>query len=148
MLESEIQSLICHHPYLLDSDIRVIGRRERTITGGRIDIDFFTPTGTIVVECKREELRNADVFQLRNYLNSLVDSGEIVSKAYLVGRHPIDVLDSDSLNKKPVIIVRELVTSVPLHLAFCRGGHYYDIALRRCPYCGDEKVPGANLFLS
>jgi len=147
MLERQIQNLICYHPYLLDAAICGRGRKERCISTGRIDIDFNTPNGTIVVECKISHLTDRDVLQLRRYIRDLTQNGETVLKAYLVGQIPMHPLDSEALTEAPCIAVAELVTAIPLHLSFCRGGHYFDADLPTCPYDGSDKLPGLDLSL-
>ena len=147
MLEKQIQDLICDHPYLLDAAICGSGRKERCISVGRIDIDFQTPEGTIVVECKISPLVSKDVLQLRRYVNDLAQTGEIVLKAYLVGQSPTRSLDTKLLMETPCITVAELVSAIPLHLSFCRGGHYFDADLPTCPYDGSDKLFGHDLSL-
>ncbi len=147
MLERQIQNLICYHPYLLDAAICGSGRKERCISTGRIDVDFKTPDGTIVVECKISHLTNRDVLQLRRYIRDLAHNGEIVLKAYLVGQTPMHPLDSEPLREAPCIAIAELVAAIPLHLSICRGGHYFDADFASCPYDGEDKLPGHDLSL-
>ncbi len=148
MLEDEIQSLLCHHPYLLDADVYQCGRRERSVASGRTDIDFLTHEGTIVVECKRAALRDADVLQLRRYLANLQQMGEKVLRAYLVGAPPAKPLDIDLLAGDVPILVRELWRSIPLHLSLCRNGHYFDVELSRCPHCKSPGIPGSDVLIT
>jgi hypothetical protein len=147
MLERQIQNLICYHPYLLDAAICGSGKKERCISTGRIDIDFQTPEGIIVVECKISPLINRDVLQLRRHIRDLAQSGETVLKAYLVGQSPIRPLDLGLLMESPCIAIAELVTAIPLQLSFCREGHYFDADLATCPYDGADKLPGHDLSL-
>ncbi len=148
MLEDEIQSLLCFHPYLLDADLFQCGRRERCVRTGRVDINFFTPQGTIVVECKKTPLCDRDVLQLRRYLADLQDTGEKILRAYLVGAPPAKPLDTDLIAGDIPILVRELWRSIPLHLSLCRKGHYFDVELSRCPHCRSPRVTGSDLLLT
>ncbi|MGB6067611.1 MAG: hypothetical protein WBG50_22625 [Desulfomonilaceae bacterium] len=147
MLEKQIQSLIRYHPYLLDRDLYDSGRTERRIGGGRIDIDFETREGLVVVECKKTPLKNKDVLQLTKYLNGLAVNGEKVVKAYLVGSAPIKPLDPELLKTEPAIVVMELFKAIPMHLSFCRNGHYFSVELARCPYDGAYKISGKDLVI-
>ncbi len=147
MLEKQIQTLIRYHPYLLDRDLYRSGRTERTIRGGRLDIDFETSAGMVVVECKRTPLKNKDVLQLTRYLESLTGNGEKVVKAYLVGSAPIEPLAPDLLKTEPPIKVMELFRAIPMHLSFCRNGHYFSVELAKCPYDGAFKMPGKDLVI-
>lgn len=148
MLEAVLQNLLCFHPYLLDSGLFGCGRKERRVTSGRIDIDYVTPDGMILVECKRGPLRNRDVRQLRRYIQDLMGKGERVLRAYLVGFGPLQALDCTLLEEKPAIVVRELIAAIPTQLALCRNGHYFDVEYSKCPYCGSRAQAGKGLFIS
>lgn len=147
MLEKQIQTLIRYHPYLLDKDLFDSGRTERTIRGGRIDIDFETCDGIVIVECKKTPLKTKDVLQLTRYLNGLADNGEKVIKAYLVGLPPIAPLDPLLLRTKPPIVVIELFKAIPMHLSRCQTGHYFSVELGRCPYDGASRISGQDLII-
>ncbi|MGO9568579.1 MAG: hypothetical protein ACLP5H_13655 [Desulfomonilaceae bacterium] len=147
MRERQIQQLICFHPYLLDADLYGCGRTERTISSGRIDIDFETCTGIVVVECKITPLKNKDVLQLTRYMEGLTQDGNKVAKAYLVGSAPIKPLEPELLNTEPPIVVRELFGAIPMHLSYCRNGHYFSAGLGKCPYDGASRIHGKELVI-
>ena len=148
MLEADLQNLLCYHPYLLDRDLLGCGRKERRVTSGRIDVDYTTPDGTVLVECKKGSLRNKDVRQLRRYIRDLTGKGERVLRAYLVGFGPLQALDITLLDEEPVIVVRELIAAIPTQLALCRNGHYFDVEYSQCPYCGSRAQAGKGLFMT
>lgn len=145
--EKRLQTLICNHPYLLDPAILGCGRKERFVPGGRIDIDFQTPEGTIVVECKITPLKPRDLVQLERYVSKLRGSGEKVLKAYLIGAAPSKSFERPTVDSDPPIIVKELVTAIPSRLVLCRHGHYFHPDYRRCPFDGEDRVPGTEIII-
>lgn len=146
--ERKIQKLIRDHPYLLDKELMNLkGRIERTVRTGRVDIDFETEDGWVIVECKITPLANRDVQQLRRYIQDFKDSGKHVHKAYLIGVRPRTELNETLLSKWPRIKVLHLLYAIPSVLAFCEGRHYFDATLETCPYDGAQRIPGKELEL-
>jgi hypothetical protein len=146
--EKSIQALLRAHPYLLDSELTGCrGRIERKIGEGRLDIDFQTEKGWIVVECKCSALNNRHVDQLCRYLDSLTNAGTPVYKAYLVGKSPRTELNQEFLNHPPGIILKYLFRDIPTFLAFSEGRHYFDADLAICPYDGTSRIAGKELSL-
>ena len=147
--EKRIQKLLRDHPYLLDKELfNHRGRIERHVKSGRLDIDFDTENGWIVVECKISPLIDKDVKQLRRYIDDLHSEGKIVYKAYLVGGEPNTELDRSLLNRPPKIKLAMLLHDIPTFLALSEGRHYFDANLDRSPYDGSRKIPGQELDLS
>lgn len=150
VLERHIQDLLANHPYLLDMEIQERGGTERCVSSGRIDIFFDTPSGIIIMECKKTSLKNDDAEQLRRYLTDLKNEGKKIYKAYLIGYAPIRELKQELLKPEPCIIVKELITDIPLSFKICRStpnGHYFDVSYERCPYCGERGIAGEFLSL-
>lgn len=150
MLERHIQDLLANYPYLLDTEISGMGSTERCVSSGRIDIFFDTPSGVIVVECKKTRLKDDDVLQLGRYLTDLKNEGKKIYKAYLVGYAPMRKLKSELLKTEPFIIIKKLIEDIPLNFKICRSkpkGHYFDSGYERCPYCGERSVAGELLSL-
>ncbi|MEW6349911.1 MAG: hypothetical protein AB1646_12665 [Thermodesulfobacteriota bacterium] len=139
--------LLRAHPYLLDAELLYCrGRIERRISSGRLDIDFSTEYGWIVVECKCVSLTAEHARQLVRYIDSLTSSGKTVYKAYLVGPSFSEPLPTELLGHPPGIIVEEIPRDIPRFFAFSAGGHYFDGELEICPYDGTRAVPGKELF--
>lgn len=146
--ERTIQKLIRSHPYLLDDELLgATGRIERRVRSGRLDIDFLTPQGLVVVECKVTGLKDKDALQLRRYLNDLAREGQTVYRAYLVGDTPAKPLNEDILNEDPPIRVALFVLDFPKYLAFSEGRHYFDGNLDTCPHDGTRRIPGEEIWL-
>ncbi len=146
--ERKIQRLLRAHPYLLDADLTGWqGRIERRVGNGRLDIDFQTEKGWIVVECKCTVLTDRDLKQLCGYLDDLTNAGRHVCKAYLVGQAPREVLDSKLLEHPPGITLRHIVRDIPPFLAFSEGRHYFDADLDICPYDGTRRIVGHEMSL-
>jgi RecB family endonuclease NucS len=144
--ERRVQKLLCDHPYLLDKELlNCRGRTERRIASGRLDIDFETECGWIVVECKITPLCDADIRQLSSYLDDLRQSGKAVYKAYLVGGKPRRQLSDQLLSHPPGIRVVRLLHDIPTSLALSEGRHYFDAELDVCPYDGTRRIPGKEL---
>ncbi len=147
--ERHIQRLVMSHPYLLDPGlIDHKGRRERQVSNGRIDVDFETEIGLVVVECKTTCLADRDILQLRRYLKALSDSGQRVVDAYILAGAPRDGLDENLLAISPGIKARYLLEHFPLELSLCQERHYFDAADSECNICGSPAIPGHEIILS
>jgi hypothetical protein len=146
--ERKIQKLLRAHPYLLDAELfSCRGRIERRVGNGRLDIDFQTEKGWIVVECKCTSLTDRDLKQLCRYLDDLANAGSRVYKAYLVGNAPRKDLDAKLLEHPPGITPKHIVRDIPTFLAFSEDRHYFDAALDICPYDGTRRIVGNELSL-
>jgi RecB family endonuclease NucS len=146
--ERKIQRLLRAHPYLLDEDLSTWrGRIERSVGNGRLDIDFDTEKGWIIVECKVVALTNKHLRQLCRYLHNLAQAGKEVHRAYLVGRAPKKELQTDLLQRSPGICVKHIFRDIPTFLAFSEGRHYFDADLEICPYDGTRKIVGKELSM-
>jgi len=146
--EKMIQRLIRDHPYLLDEELKNCrGRIERVVRGGRLDIDFETEKGWIIVECKSSALTNDHLEQLCGYLNNLAEMGIPIYKAYLVGKAPRRKLNQKFLDHTPGIALKYLPRDIPTFLAFSEGRHYFDADLDVCPYDGTRRIVGKELWL-
>lgn len=144
--ERRVQQLLRDHPYLLHADLaHCRGTVERRVAGGRLDIDYQTEQGWIVVECKIRPLVDADVLQLCRYLKDLHCSKRRVLRAYLVGGRPKAPLSRDLLAHPPGITVVRLLQDIPTFLALSEGRHYFDADLDVCPYDGTRPLPGKYL---
>jgi len=146
--ERRIQKLIRDHPYLLDKELMNLrGRIERPIRSGRLDIDFETERGWVIVECKIGPLVGKDLQQLCRYLKDFRDAGKCLYKAYLIGGKPRTELDADLVSHYPGIRVVHLLYALPDLLALCQEKHYFDANLETCPYDGAQRIPGKDLEL-
>jgi RecB family endonuclease NucS len=146
--ERKIQKLLRAHPYLLDAELSSCrGRIERRVENGRLDIDFQTEKGWIVVECKCTALTDEDLKQLCRYIDDLANTGRLVHKAYLVGKTPRKGLDRELLEHSPGITLRHIVKDIPTFLAFSEGRHYFDADMDLCPYDGTRRMVGKELSL-
>jgi hypothetical protein len=146
--EKKLQKLLCNHPYLIDQELlNCKGSMERWTGSGRLDIDFQTDDGWIVVECKVTPLSDADLLQLRGYLDDLRLSAKVVYKAYLIGKQPGHELSEELLTHPPEIGILVLGRDLPTSLAFSQGRHYFDAELDVCPYDGTCRMPGKELVI-
>lgn len=146
--ERRLQTLLGSHPYLLDKELlNHRGKIERRVTSGRLDIDFETENGWIIVECKITSIKDKDVEQLCRYLDDLQRSGETVYKAYLVGRRPHGELSTELLNHPPGITVVYLQHDIPAFLVLSEGRHYFNAELEKCPYDNTSRIPGTEIEL-
>jgi RecB family endonuclease NucS len=146
--ERKIQKLLRSHPYLLDQELlNCRGRIERRVSSGRLDIDFETEHGWVVVECKITPLTNKDVNQLCRYLDDLAMLNQTVYKAYLVGGKPNKKLDGSLLEHSPGIRVVYLLLDLPTSLVLSEEKHYFDADLEICPYDGTRRIPGKGLII-
>lgn len=146
--EKKIQRLIRDHPYLLDKDLMdVRGRMERSVANGRLDVDFETEDGWVIVECKVTALTNKDLRQLCGYIEAFEALGKRVRRGYLVGGRPIATLDPGPIGQRPIAVVH-LISAIPDLLAMCERRHYFDAALERCPFDGCPPIPGELLELT
>jgi hypothetical protein len=147
--ERHIQNLIVSHPYLLDPFlINERGTKERRVGNGRIDVDFETDHGLVVVECKVSSVSDKDTIQLRRYLGALMDRGQRIAAAYLVAPRPVKALSWELLAHEPVINLLYLLEHFPLELSLCEGRHYFDASEPECNICQSRAIPGHEIILS
>jgi hypothetical protein len=124
------------------------GRKERRVNKGRIDVDFETIHGLVIVECKVTCVVDEDAAQLRRYMDALVDDGATVAAAYLVAAPPNRGFNEDILNHEPAIRLLYLLEHFPLELSLCEGRHYFDAADSECNICHKPALPGHEIVLS
>lgn len=127
--------------------LNVRGRVERAFGTSRLDIDFETENGLVIVECKASSLTNRHLSQLCRYLAELALRKFTVCRAYLIGLPPAASLAPEMLEKNPLVILKLLYRDLPSYLALCEGRHYYDFYLDACPFCGAPGIPGHEFQL-
>ena len=147
MQEKSIQEFICKHPYLIDEEILNCGKTEVSVSGGRIDITFQTEAGVIIIECKKTNLKDRDVKQIKKYIRKLVKEGNKVNHAYLIGLEPKVPITETLTCDRVIIKIKKLIESIPLQLAFCENGHYFACDFNICPYCSGKKLSGKEISL-
>lgn len=118
-LEESLESLLFHHPYLLDDRLDPECRMQRQYVAGNVRVDILLKhrSRIICVECKRTGLMDRDVTQLAGYLEILEAEFPLARTHYLVGK-PGPLKSRAVRTKRGVIRIREVGKDIPLHLFF------------------------------
>src|ERR1051326_5731017 len=90
--ERQLEDLLSHHPYLIDSEFEgLIARRQRIKDHQRLDLSFELPSGLCIIELKKTALTQKDLKQLLRYCRSWAkDQKPLADHHYLIGRRPRD----------------------------------------------------------
>ena len=147
MQEKSIQEFICKNFFLIDKEILNCGKTEVSVSGSRIDIAFNIEEGVIIVECKKTNLKDRDVRQIKKYIRKFIKEGNKVIRAYLIGLEPKVPITETLTCDRVIIKIKKLIESIPLQLAFCENGHYFACDYNICPYCSGKKLSGKEISL-
>lgn len=139
-LEESLESLLFHHPYLLDGRLDPECRMQRQYVAGngRVDILLKHRSRIICVECKRTALIERDVMQLAGYLEILQEEFPLARTHYLVGK-PGALKARSVRTKQGIIRIREVGKDIPLYL-------FFDSATGRYRKARAMEVDGAYLL--
>jgi len=84
--EKQIEEIIARHPELIERDL-VLSGRQVTFQGKRVDLMFRDRIGaTLIVELKKDVVRQKDVGQLTDYLGAIGPQEEGKIRIMLIGR--------------------------------------------------------------
>jgi len=138
MPESELQSLLEIHPYLIEPEfLNVSIESQKYLESGRADIVVYLTHEIVVVELKVTPLINRDVLQLNGYLEDIQKQTiDKTVRGILIGEEPKNEISKLLEILHFPIQVKMLKKDIPIEIKICKNCRCAnDIKNVYCIYC-------------